>query len=435
MFGKIQGSLKRIIRNITKKGILTSELVKEGLTEIKKSLIEADVNIDVAEKFVKDVEKIATGERVLKSFNPYEMLLKIVYDELIRIIGNPEPLKLSRFPSVIMLLGLQGSGKTTTSVKLAKLLKKKGKNPVLVPCDVKRPAAFEQLKDLAIRYELPYFPTFMNDAVKLAKSAMTQSILKRYDVIIFDTAGRLHIDEDMIKEAIEIKENTKPEETILVVDGMTGQDAVNIAREFDKRIGITGIILTKMDGDERGGAVLSVREVTGKPIKFMCVGEKIDDIEDFRPEGIASRILGMGDIRELQEKAKTALDAEKQKEFQEKLKKAELNLEDFLEQIKGFKKMGSMEKILEMIPGGEKFKDMMDDKALIRTEAIINSMTKEERKNPSIIDGSRKRRIAKGSGTTVQEINRLLKEYEMVVQMMKQMKKGKGFNIPFLRGF
>jgi len=435
MFEQISGRLQKIIKKFGKKGRLTPERVREGLKEVRRALIEADVNVEVAREFIKMVEAEAIGEKVLKSFTPSEMILKIVYEKMIELLGRPEPLRLDKTPSVIMLVGLQGAGKTTTAVKLAGFLKKKGRNPFLIPADVKRPAAFEQLRDLAERNGFPVFTKRMDNAVRLSKAALTQSVLKRYDTLIFDTAGRLHIDEEMIDEAIKIKESVKPSEVLLVVDGMTGQDAVNIAKEFDQRIGITGVILTKMDGDTRGGAAMSVRKVTGKPIKFIGVGEKMGDLEEFVPERLASRILGMGDLATLQEKAREAIEAEKAREFQEKLKRAELDLNDFLEQIKAFKKMGSFEQILEMIPGGHDLKKMMDEKELIKTEAIINSMTPQERKHPEIIDGSRKRRIAKGSGTSVQDVNRLLKEYAMVKKLMKQMKKGRGMGLPFMRGF
>ena len=435
MFEQISGRLQRIIRNFGKKGRLTPEKVREGLKEVRHALIEADVHVEVAREFVRMVEADAVGERVLKSFTPSDMLLKIVYEKMVLLLGKPEPLRLDKIPSAVMLVGLQGAGKTTTAVKLAAYLKKKGRNPFLIPADVKRPAAFKQLKDLAEKHNFPVFTKRMDDAVRLSKAALTQSVLKRYDTLIFDTAGRLHIDQEMIHEAIRIKEGVKPSEVLLVVDGMTGQDAVNIAREFDQKIGITGIILTKMDGDTRGGAAMSVRKVTAKPIKFLGIGERIEDLEEFVPDRLASRILGMGDLASLQEKAKEAIEEERAREFQEKLKRAELDLNDFLEQIKAFKRMGSFEQIIEMLPGGHDLKKIMDEKELIRTEAIINSMTPQERKQPEIIDGSRKRRIAKGSGTSVQDVNRLLKEYAMVKKLMKQMKKGRGMGLPFMRGF
>lgn len=437
MFEQISSRINNVIKKLAKKGKLRASDVKEGMKDIKRVLIEADVNLGVANKFVEVVEKESIGEKVLKSFSPSEMILKIVYEKMIELLGTSEPLKLDKSPSGVMLVGLQGSGKTTTAVKLAHFLKKKGKSVFLIPADVKRPAAFEQLKDLAEREGFPVFTKRMDDEVKLSKAALTQSVLKRYDTLVFDTAGRLHIDKEMINSAIKIKESIRPQEILLVVDGMTGQDAVNIASEFDEKLGITGIILTKMDGDTRGGAALSVRSVTGKPIKFIGVGEKPGDLEEFIPERLSSRILGMGDLSTLQEKAQSVIEAEKAKEFQEKLKKAELDLSDFLEQIKALKKMGGMDQLLELMPGGKDFRKMLDERALVRTEAIINSMTPKERKIPSIIDGSRKKRIARGSGTSVQDVNQLLKEYEMVKKLMKQMKRGRGINLPFpfMRGF
>ncbi len=425
MFEGLTEKLERAINFFGKKGRLTPKDVKQGLEEIRKALLEADVNYKVVREFIKMVEAEATGERVLKSFTPREQILKIVYEKLIEILGKHEPLKLSRSPSPIILLGLQGSGKTTTAVKLAYLLRKKGKNPLLVPADVKRPAAFEQLRDLAARYDFPVYDKRLPDAVKLSKLALSMAVLKRYDVVIFDTAGRLHIDEEMIEEARKIRDTVNYDELLLVVDAMTGQDAVNVAREFQEKVGITGVILTKLDGDARGGAALSVRRITGKPIKYIGVGEKVEDLEEFHPERLASRILGMGDLATLREKAKEAIEAEHARRFQEKMLRAELTLEDFLEHIKQIKRMGPIEELIKLLPGGKEFARYADEKMLKKTEAIINSMTPEERRNPKIIDGSRKRRIAKGSGTTVQDVNQLLREYELVVKLMKEMKKGK----------
>jgi signal recognition particle subunit SRP54 len=304
-------------------------------------------------------------------------------------------------------------------------LKSKGKNPFLIPADVKRPAAFEQLRDLAERENLPYFPERLNNEVKLCKQALSRSVLKRYDTLIFDTAGRLHIDIEMIKQIKKIKETVTPSEILLVADSMTGQDAVNIAGEFDEALGITGIILTKMDGDARGGAALSMRKVTGKPIKFIGVGEKSDALEVLHPERLASRILGMGDLKTLQEKAEKAIEKEDAEKFQKKMQEGKIDLADFLGQIKQLKKMGPLDALLDMFPGGKNLKKMMDEKQMVQTEAIIQSMTPKERKNPSILDGSRRRRIANGSGTSVQDINRLLKEFKMVQKLLKQMK-GRG---------
>jgi len=430
MFDIISSKLTDIIYKLGKKGKLHPQDIKSAMKDFKKILLEADVNYRVAQAFCDAVGKDAMGEKVLKSFTPKEMITKIVYEKMIDILGKGEEITLKKTPSPIMLIGLQGAGKTTTAIKLALFLQKKGRKSLVVPCDVKRPAAYEQLKALADANEIPFFERKLPNVVKLSKIALSQGILKRYDVVIFDTAGRLHIDKEMIAEAGKIRDIVNPDEIFLVADGMTGQDAVNIAQEFKKTIGLTGVILTKMDGDARGGAALSIRRVTEKPIKFLGIGEKVDALEQFYPERLASRILGMGDLSSLQEKAQKVMDVEKAAELQRKIKEAELTLEDFLYQIKQMKKMGSVDEILEMLPGGKGLKNMLDEQMLIKTEAIINSMTKEERKNPKIIDGSRKRRIARGSGTDVHDINEILKEYEMVQKMLKQMKKGK-MKMPF----
>ncbi len=422
MLENLTDRIKQIARSLSGRGRLKKSDIEKGMRDIRRALIEADVNLQVARDFTKGVEEEAINQKVYESFTPAEMLLKIVGEKLIELIGKVEPLKLDHQPASILLVGLQGSGKTTTAIKLAVHLKKQGRKPYLIPADVKRPAAFEQLRDLAEREELPYFGTRLNNEVKLCKQALTQSVLRRYDTLIFDTAGRLHIDTEMINQVKKIKNTVNPSEVLLIADGMTGQDAVNIAGEFDKQVGITGIILTKMDGDARGGAALSMRAVTGKPIKFLGIGEKPSDLQLLHPERLASRILGMGDIRTLQEKAEKSIEEEKAKEFQKKLKEAKLDLDDFLHQIKSIKNMGPIEDLLDMIPGGKDLKKLMDEKQLIRTEAIIQSMTLDERRNPKVLNASRKRRIAGGSGTSVQEINQLMKEYEMVKKMMKQMK-------------
>ncbi|MCK4421199.1 signal recognition particle protein [candidate division WOR-3 bacterium] len=422
MLENLTDRIKQIARSLSGRGRLKKSDIEKGMRDIRRALIEADVNLQVARDFTKGVEEEAINQKVYESFTPAEMLLKIVGEKLIELIGKVEPLKLDHQPASILLVGLQGSGKTTTAIKLAVHLKKQGRKPYLIPADVKRPAAFEQLRDLAEREELPYFGTRLDNEVKLCKQALTQSVLRRYDTLIFDTAGRLHIDTEMINQVKKIKNTVNPSEVLLIADGMTGQDAVNIAGEFDKQVGITGIILTKMDGDARGGAALSMRAVTGKPIKFLGIGEKPSDLQLLHPERLASRILGMGDIRTLQEKAEKSIEEEKAKEFQKKLKEAKLDLDDFLHQIKSIKNMGPIEDLLDMIPGGKDLKKLMDEKQLIRTEAIIQSMTLDERRNPKVLNASRKRRIAGGSGTSVQEINQLMKEYEMVKKMMKQMK-------------
>lgn len=422
MFENLTDRIREIARNLTGKGRLKESDVKAGMRDIRRALIEADVNLQVAKDFVSKVEEESINRKIYESFSPAETIINIVGEKIIELLGKAEPLSLEGQPASILLVGLQGSGKTTTAIKLAVYLKKQGRKPYLIPVDVKRPAAFEQLRDLAIREELPYFEKRLPDEVKLTKLALTQSIIKRYDTLIFDTAGRLHIDKKMIKQIKKVKDTVNPSEILLVADGMTGQDAVNIAGEFDKEVGLTGIILTKMDGDARGGAALSMRAVTGKPIKFLGVGEKSSDLQLLHPERLATRILGMGDIKTLQEKAEIEIEKEKAKEFQEKLKEAKLDLEDFLSQIKQIKRMGPIEDLIEMLPGGSDLKKLMDEKQLVRTEAIIQSMTSEERHNTKILNASRKRRIAMGSGTSVQEINQLIKEYEMVKKLMKQMK-------------
>jgi signal recognition particle subunit SRP54 len=425
MFDKLGERLKNIARNLSGKGRLSASQVKGSMRDIRRALLEADVNLNVAQDFVSEVETEAVRRKIYDSFTPAEMIIQIVGEKLIGLIGKAEPLVLDKQPSSILLVGLQGSGKTTTAIKLGIFLKSKGKNPFLIPADVKRPAAFEQLRDMAERENLPYFSERLDNEVKLCKQALSRSVLKRYDTLIFDTAGRLHIDIEMIKQIKQIKETVNPSEILLVADSMTGQDAVNIAKEFEDALGLTGIILTKMDGDARGGAALSMRKVTGKPIKFIGIGEKVDALEVLHPERLASRILGMGDLKTLQEKAEKAVEKEEVEKFQKKIHEGKLDLEDFLGQIKQLKKMGPLDALLDMFPGGKGLKKMMDEKQMVKTEAIIQSMTPGERKNPAILDGSRRRRIAAGSGTSVQDINRLLKEFKMAQKLLKQMK-GRG---------
>jgi len=421
MFENLTEGIKNIARSFRGRGKLKESDVKRGMQDIRRALLEADVNLQVAKNFVSEVEKEAINRKIYESFSPAEMIMKIVGEKLIGLLGSTEPLKLSGQPASILLVGLQGSGKTTTAIKLASLLRKQGRKPYLIPADVKRPAAFEQLRDLAKREGLPYFEKRLDDEVNLCKQALTQSVIRRYDTLIFDTAGRLHIDREMIDQVKKIKSAVKPSEVLLVADSMTGQDAVNIAGAFDKEIDLTGIILTKMDGDARGGAALSMREVTGKPIKFIGTGEKSSDLELLQPERLATRILGMGDIKTLQEKAEKVIEKEQAEEFQKKIKEAKLDLEDFLNQIKQLKRMGPIEDLVEMLPGGQDLKKLMDEKQLVQTEAIIQSMTPEERRNTKMLNASRKRRIAAGSGTSVQDINQLIKEYNMVKKLMKQM--------------
>lgn len=425
MFEKLGERIKDIARNLSGKGRLSASQVGESMRDIRKALLEADVNLQVAQGFVTEVENEAVARKIHESFTPAEMIIQIVGEKLIGLIGKAEPLLLDKQPTSILLVGLQGSGKTTTAIKLGCFLKSKRRNPFLIPADVKRPAAFEQLRDMAEREDLPYFSERSDNEVKLCKQALSRSIVKRYDTLIFDTAGRLHIDKDMIEQIKKVKDTVKPSEILLVADSMTGQDAVNIAKEFDEALGITGIILTKMDGDARGGAALSMRKVTGKPIKFIGIGEKSDALEVLHPERLASRILGMGDLKTLQEKAEKAIKKEDVEKFQKKVQEGKVDLEDFLGQIKQLKKMGPLDSILDMFPGGKGLKKLMDEKQMVRTEAIIQSMTPKERKNPSILNGSRRKRIAKGSATSVQDINRLLKEFMMAQKLMKQMK-GRG---------
>jgi len=425
MFEKLGERIKDIARNLSGKGRLSASQVGESMRDIRKALLEADVNLQVAQGFVTEVENEAVARKIHESFTPAEMIIQIVGEKLIGLIGKAEPLLLDKQPTSILLVGLQGSGKTTTAIKLGCFLKSKRRNPFLIPADVKRPAAFEQLRDMAEREDLPYFSERSDNEVKLCKQALSRSIVKRYDTLIFDTAGRLHIDKDMIEQIKKVKDTVKPSEILLVADSMTGQDAVNIAKEFDEALGITGIILTKMDGDARGGAALSMRKVTGKPIKFIGIGEKSDALEVLHPERLASRILGMGDLKTLQEKAEKAIEKEDVEKFQKKIQEGKVDLEDFLGQIKQLKKMGPLDSLLDMFPGGKGLKKLMDEKQMIRTEAIIQSMTPKERKNPSILNGSRRKRIAKGSATSVQDINRLLKEFMMAQKLMKQMK-GRG---------
>ena len=426
MFEKLSERIRNIAKNLSGKGRLSASQVTDSMRDIRRALLEADVNLQAATDFVTEVENEAVARKIYDSFTPAEMIVQIVGEKLIGLIGKAEPLVLDKQPSSILLVGLQGSGKTTTAIKLGYFLKRKGRNPFLIPADVKRPAAYEQLRDMAEREELPYFSDRFDNEVKLCKQALSRSVLKRYDVLIFDTAGRLHIDIEMIRQIKQIKETVNPSEILLVADSMTGQDAVNIAKDFDEALGITGIILTKMDGDARGGAALSMRKITGKPIKFIGIGEKADALEVLHPERLATRILGMGDLKTLQEKAEKAIEKETAVKFQKKLQEGKIDLEDFLGQIKQLKRMGPLDALLDMFPGGKGLKKMMDEKQMIRTEAIIQSMTPKERKDPSILDASRRKRIANGSGTSVQDINRLLKEFKMAQKLLKQMKGREG---------
>ena len=431
MFENLSDRLESTFKRLRGRGKLTPSDVEKGLREVRLALLEADVNFRVVKDFINRVKERALGAEVMESLTPAQQLIKIVHEELIHTLGDKAvPLDLSGpRPISILLVGLQGSGKTTTAAKLARFLKKKGRRPFLVPADVYRPAAIEQLKTLAQQIGIPYFESKVGqNPVEIAKAALAEAKARGYDVAIIDTAGRLHIDDQMMAEVEEIKKVVSPREVLLVADAMTGQDAVNIAKSFHERVGLTGVVLTKVEGDARGGAALSIRAVTGCPIKFLGTGEKLDALEVFHPDRMASRILGMGDVLSLIEKAQEAFDLKKAKELQEKLRKEAFTLEDLREQLRQMKRLGSLEQILKLIPGvGAKLKDIpFDEKELVRMEAIINSMTPQERRYPKIINASRKRRIARGSGTSVQDVNKLLKSYEEMRRLFKKMRRRGG---------
>ena len=429
-FEGLSSKLQDFTRKLKGKARITESDLKEMLREVKLALLEADVNYKIVKEFTATIQEKALGQDVLKSLTPGQQVIKIVKDELVELLGGTE----SRInftpnpPTVIMMVGLQGSGKTTTSGKLANLLRKQGKKPLLVACDVYRPAAIKQLQVVGNQLNIPiYANENTKNVVQIAKEAYNTAISKLNDVIILDTAGRLHIDEELMQELKDLKASAKPHEILLVVDSMTGQDAVNVATSFNENLGIDGVVLTKLDGDTRGGAALSVKKVTGRPIKFAATGEKLSDIEEFHPERMASRILGMGDVLSIIEKAEESFDIEEAEKLEKQLRKGEFDLNDYLAQLKQIKKMGSFSSILKMIPGMNKIKDLkVDDKEFTRIEAIISSMTDKERRNPKILNGSRRIRIANGSGTTVQQINQFMKSFEMTQQMMKKMKTEKG---------
>ena len=446
-FESLSEKLQAVFKSLRGKGKLTEADVKAALREVKLALLEADVNFKIVKKFIKDVEERAVGEEVMQSLTPAQQVIKIVNEELIALMGG-EPVELKLGPAdkvtVIMMAGLQGAGKTTTAAKLAGKLKQKGRRVLLAACDVYRPAAIKQLEVNAEKVGVDVFS--MGDGaspVDIAEGALRKAQADRYNVLIIDTAGRLHVDEDMMKELSDIKDRIRVDCTLLTVDAMTGQDAVNVASSFSEKTGIDGIIITKLDGDTRGGAALSIRAVTGKPIYYAGMGEKLEDLQEFYPDRMASRILGMGDVLSLIEKVEQSVDLEKQKEMEKRLRNAEFTYDDFLEQMRQMEKMGGLSTLLSMMPGmGNINMDGFDDSRLKRIEAMILSMTKEERQNPKLMNPQRRQRIAKGSGNDIAEVNRTIKQFEQMQKMMKQMggiMKGKkrgfgGLGIPGLGG-
>ena len=428
-FEGLSSRLQEITRKLKGKARITESDLKEVTREVKLALLEADVNYKIVKEFVKVIEEKSLGQDVLKSLTPGQQVIKIVKDEMIELLGG-EDAKINftpNPPTVIMLVGLQGSGKTTTAGKLANIIRKQGKKPLLVACDVYRPAAIKQLQVVGKQLDIPVYSNETTKDVNLiAKQAMSVAISKLNDVVILDTAGRLQIDEALMQELKDVKKSVRPHEILLVVDSMTGQDAVNIAETFNSEVGIDGIVLTKLDGDTRGGAALSVKKVTGKPIKYIATGEKLSDIEEFHPERMASRILGMGDVLSIIEKAEESFNLEEAEKLEKSLMKNKFDLDDYLAQIRQMKKMGSFSSILKMIPGMGNLSNVeVDDKELNRIEAMICSMTLEERRNPKILNASRRIRIANGSGTSVQQLNKFMKTFEMTSKMMKDIKSPK----------
>ena len=427
-FESLSDKLQNIFKNLKGKGRLSEADVKAALKEVKMALLEADVSFKVVKQFINSVTERAIGQDVMSSLTPAQMVIKIVNEEMVSLMGS-ETTEISLNPAnemtVIMMMGLQGAGKTTTAAKLAGKFKSKGRKPLLVACDVYRPAAIEQLKVNGEKQGVPVFSMGTgNSPLNIAKAAVEHASKNDMNLVIIDTAGRLQVDEDMMNELVEIRDNIDIKQSILVVDAMTGQDAVNVATTFEEKVGIDGVILTKMDGDTRGGAALSIRAVTGKPILYVGMGEKLSDLEQFFPDRMASRILGMGDVLTLIEKAEAAVDAEKAKEMEKKFKKAEFGFDDYLDSMAQIRKMGGLEDVMNMIPGlGGQLKgaSVPDEKAIARTEAIIYSMTPEERANPSVLNPSRKSRIAKGAGVDIAEVNRLVKQFEQSRKLMKQM--------------
>ncbi len=448
-FDSLAEKLQNVFKNLRGKGRLSEADVKAALKEVKMALLEADVNFKVVKNFVNSVQERAIGQDVLSSLTPAQMVIKIVNEEMIKLMGDETTeltVKTGNEITVVMMCGLQGAGKTTTIAKLAGKFKAKGKKPLLIACDIYRPAAIEQLQINGEKQGVPVFAMgTTHKPVDIAKAGLEHAVKNGQNLVIIDTAGRLHIDEDMMNELIEIKEQITVDHTILVVDAMTGQDAVNVAQTFEERIKITGVILTKLDSDTRGGAALSIRAITGKPILYVGMGEKLSDLEQFYPDRMASRILGMGDVLTLIDKVQAELDEEKAKELEKKIKKADFDFNDYLDQFQQMKKMGGVSEIMKMLPGGigsGKIKDSDlegSDEALAKVEAIIYSMTKQERSNPDLLNPSRKKRIAAGAGVDLAEVNRVVKQFEQSKKMMKQFSgmfnskgsKRKGFKLPF----
>ncbi len=446
VFGGLADRLQDTFKKITGKGKVNEQDVNIMAREVRLALLEADVNFRVVKDFIKRVKERAVGAEVMESLTPGQQVVKVVQDELTQLMGGEQSsiAVADRSPTVIMMVGLQGAGKTTTSGKLANLLRKKqNRKPLLVACDVYRPAAINQLQTVGKQLDIPVFEKGTEaNPVDIAKEAIAHAKEEHLDYVIIDTAGRLHVDHELMDELTEVKEITSPDEIFLVVDAMTGQDAVNVAENFNEQLDVTGVVLTKLDGDTRGGAALSIRAVTDKPIKFAGMGEKLDELEEFHPDRMASRILGMGDVLSLIEKAETQVDEKQARELEEKMRTMSFTFEDFLEQMGQVRQMGPLEDLMAMIPGASKMKGLknaqLDDSQISQVEAIIQSMTIEERQNPDVMNASRKRRIAKGSGTSVAQVNRLLKQFNEMKKMMKQMsggkpgKKGGGFKMPFM---
>ncbi|MGM8211781.1 signal recognition particle protein [Virgibacillus sp. W0430] len=445
-FEGLSDRLQQTLKKITGKGKVNEQDVNEMAREIRLALLEADVNFKVVKNFIKQMKEKAVGQEVLESLTPGQQVIKVVKEELTELMGG-EQSKIAvsdRPPTVIMMTGLQGAGKTTTTGKLANLLRRQyNRSPLLVACDVYRPAAIQQLETLGKQLDIPVFSMGTETSpVEIAQKAIEKAKEEHNDYVIVDTAGRLHVDNELMDELQQIKDKVNPDEIFLVVDAMTGQDAVNVAESFNEQLDVSGVVLTKLDGDTRGGAALSIKSVTNKPIKFVGMGEKLDELEVFHPERMASRILGMGDVLTLIEKAQTNVDEKQAKALEEKMRTMSFTFDDFLEQMDQVKNMGPLEDLLAMIPGANKMKGLknaqIDEKQLVHVEAIIQSMTKKERQDPSVINASRKKRIAKGSGTTVSKVNRLLKQFDDMKKMMKQMtnmqkgKKGKGMKFPFM---